>query len=328
MDFNDFLRNTKTAAEQDKCAVKALLAGHKRGSDSRDPLVATDSTADTSAKRSRRSGTVEGLNLQAAQDALAQERDSTFAHAKKQRVQADLLSEQAAARMAHQVIDYVLQMELGGRHNASKGGVPPYVPSTEQLAAERAMWTPAAGYSIHHIVPATADPTTASTSSADTLKTLVSVTEKERVPEGVRLLRSSLQMCDLTRDLVGGVRSGMAPHLRAHVLAVLERGLRGEAWVRDDATATSFLSTFGKPTAPEKAPSSVLLFRDTISAEAAEHRTSTSEEYSGGAAAAAMAPSAANTAGAGASSFSLNAFLNGNDSSSASSDDDDEGHEG
>ncbi|KPA85521.1 hypothetical protein ABB37_01795 [Leptomonas pyrrhocoris] len=315
MDFNDLLRNTKTAAEEDKAAVKVPLAGHKRGAESKESASAT--TADVAAKRVRRGGAVEGLNLQAAQDALALERGSSSAHAQQQRVQADLLSEQAAARMVHQVVDYVLQVELGGRHNASKGGVPPFVPTGEQLAAERAMWTTAAGYSVHHIVPAASDAATA------TLETLMSVTEKERVPDGIRMLRSSLQICNVEADLVGGVRSGMAPHLRAHVLEVLERGLRGEAWLRDDTNGATFFDALGKPTTPEKGPSSVLLFRDSAPSVAAQLAGAGEGSDSGTVAGNPYSAGAAADAPLGG--FSLSAFLHENTSSKSSSDEDGEG---
>lgn len=312
MDLNDFLRNTKTAAEEGRGAVKAPLAGRKRGTDGKG--AGPSPTTEATAKRPRRSGTVEGLNLQAAQDALAQERGSTSAQAQQQRVQADLLSEQAAARMVHQVLDYVMTVELGGRHNASKGGVPPFVPTTEQLAAERAMWTPAAGYTIHHVVPAASD-----ASAATALEALVSVVERERVPEGMRLLRNSLQMCDVTCDLVGGVRSKMAPHLRAHVLDVLERGLRGEAWLRDDSVSAADITSLGKPTTPERGPSSVLLFRD--SSDVVEGEGSAQRGGSAAAEDTETAPSSSGQPGG----FSLAAFLDGKDSSSASSEEDNEG---
>lgn len=312
MDFNDFLRNTKTAAEEGKGVVKVPPSGHKRGADAKESTV--PSSSDAATKRARRSGTVEGLNLRAAQDALAQERGSTSAQVQQQRVQADLLSEQAAARMVHQVLDYVMLMELGGRHNASKGGVAPFLPTTEQLAAERARWTAAAGFSIHHVVPAASD-----TLASATLESLVSVAEKERVPEGIRLLRSSLQMCDVTCDLVGGVRAGMAPHLRAHVLDVLERGLRGEAWLRDDAASTANFSALGKPTTPEKGPSSVLLFRDSAPAAATGEATAQSGEDTANH----LVRSAA--VGDVSGGFSLTAFLNEGDSSTSSADEDGEG---
>lgn len=309
MDFNDFLRNTKTAAEESRVGgggvLKVPLVGRKRGStDGKSP--GQSPSTDATAKRPRRSGTMEGLNLQAAQDALAQERGSTSAQAQQQRVQADLASEQAAARMVHQVLDYVMSVELGGRHNAAKGGLPPFVPTTAQLAAERAMWTPSAGYTMHHVVPAASD-----ASGTAALEALVSVVEKERVPEGMRLLRSSLQMCDVACDMVGGVRARMAPHLRAHVLDVLERGLRGEAWLRDDsAAAAADFSALGKPATPDRGPSSVLLFRDSTDVKGEEgvrdekHHT-------------AVPPGG----------FSLTAFLDGRDTSSSalSGEDEEEG---
>ncbi|KPI85410.1 hypothetical protein ABL78_5535 [Leptomonas seymouri] len=313
MDFNDLLRNTKTASEEDKGFVKPLLAGQKRGAEGKESGLTT--STDAAVKRARRSGTVEGLNLQAAQDALAQERGSSSAHAQQQRAQADLLSEQAAARMVHQVLDYVLQVELGGRHNASKGGLPPFVPTREQLAAERALLAPAAGFSIHHIV------STASDSSTATLETLVSVTKKERVPDGIRMLRGSLQMCNVECDLVGGVRSGMAPHLRAHVLEVLERGLRGEAWLRDDSSTAAAFSALGKPTTPEKGPSSVVLFRD--SATSVAEQTAEGGGGSGTGSVAGTHFSARGAADTRSGEFSLSAFLHENNSSQSSSDEED-----
>lgn len=315
MDFNVFLRNTKTAAEEDKSGVRLPLAGHKRNAEGSETALTTGS--DGSARRRRRTGTVEGLNLQAAQDALAEEHGSTSAQAQQQREQADLLSEQAAARMVHQVVDYVLQVELGGRHNASKGGVPPFVPTTEQLAAERATWTPAAGYTIHHIVPAALDTT-------PSLETLVSTTEKERVPEGIRMLRSSLRVCDVTCDLVGGVRAGMAPHLRAHVLEVLERGLRGEAWLRDDTTASALVTALGKPTTPERGPSSVLLFRNSATDATGEYTADSGDGANVRRNTSVSAAASSLSTGEPSSGFSLTAFLNEAGSSTSSSDDEGE----
>lgn len=308
MDLNDFLRNTKTAAAE---GARAALAGHKRQADGKEassssaPAAAGSSSgADATAKRPRRSGTAEGLNLQAAQEALALERGTTSAQALQQRAQADLLSEQAAARMVHQVLEYVMQAELGGRHNAAKGGAEPFVPSAAQLAAERAMWAPAAGYAIQHVVPAPLNRAT------PTLDSLVSVVEKERVPEGVRTLRSSLQVCDTARDLVGGVRSGMAPHLRAHVLEVLEKGLRGEAWLRDDAAVATQFTALGKPTTPEKGPSSVVLFGDAVVSPLLR-----GDERRGLGCSAALAQPPSQPLAAG---FSLSAFLDAEGSSPSS----------
>ncbi|GET89963.1 hypothetical protein, conserved [Leishmania tarentolae] len=307
MDLNDFLRNTKTAAQEDNSGVRTFLSGQKRSADANKALSDASSIApNASGKCPRRSGTVEGLNIQAAQEALAQERGNTSAQAQQRRAQAELLSEQAAARMVHQVLEYVMQVELGGRHNAAKGGIAPFLPSAAQLAAEKATWTPAAGYSIHHIVLATLD------TSPQTLESLMSVTEKEHVPDGVRALRSTLQVCDTERDLVGGVCAGMAPHLRAHVLEVLEKGLRGQAWLRDDAAVAIQMSALGKPTTPDKGPSSVLLFGDLATASVAK-----SEPTSG----ARDTPSAVDEASKPCSTgFSLAAFLNTDDTTSSSSD--------
>ncbi|CAJ1009913.1 hypothetical protein Q4I28_005227 [Leishmania naiffi] len=310
MDLNDFLRSTKTAADDDKVDVRTLLSGHKRFADAEEvPSVVSSSGVDANRKRSRRSGTVEGLNIQAAQEALVLERCNTSAQAQEQRAKADLLSEQAAARMVHQVLEYVMQVELGGRHNAAKGSNAPFVPSVAQLAAEQAMWTPAAGYVIHHVVPATFD------TSPQTLDLLMSVTEKERVPDGVRALRGTLHVCDTERDLVGGVRTGMAPHLRAHVLDVLEKGLRGQAWLRDDAAVTTQISALGKSTTPDKGPSSVLLFGNSATAPGAA--SAATSDARGTVSAAALEPKPSS------SSFSLAAFLNAHDGTSSSSDVDD-----
>ncbi|CAG9577106.1 conserved hypothetical protein [Leishmania major strain Friedlin] len=310
MDLNDFLRNTKTAAQDGSAGVRTLLSGHKRFADTNEASAeASSSGAGASGKRPRRSGTAEGLNIRAAQEALAQERGNTSAQAQQQRAQAELLSEQAAARMVHQVLEYVMQVELGGRHNAAKGGIAPFVPSAAQLAAEKAMWTPAAGYVIHHVVPATLD------TSPHTLESLMSVTEKERVPDGVRALRGTLQVFDTERDLVGGVRTGMAPHLRTHVLEVLEKGLHGRAWLRDDAAVATQISALGKPTTPDKGPSSVLLFGDLATASVANSDATSSARDTASAGDEASKPRS--------KGFSLAAFLNGNDPTSSSSDGED-----
>ncbi|KAG5498194.1 hypothetical protein JIQ42_02998 [Leishmania sp. Namibia] len=305
MDLNDFLRNTKTAAQDDKAGAWALPPSRKRFSGAKEgSSAALSSGVDASGKRPRRSGTAEGLNIQAAQEALAQDRGNTSARAQQQRAHADLLSEQAAARMVHQVLEYVMQVELGGRHNAAKGGVALFVPSAAQLAAEQAMWTPAADYAIHHVVPATFG------TCPQTLETLVSVTEMERVPDGVRTLRGTLHVCDTERDLVGGVRAGMAPHLRAHVLQLLEKGLRGQAWLRDDAAMATQISALGKSATPEKGPSSVLLFGGLTSASAANCEAASDARDAASAVAVASKPPS--------SGFSLDAFLNAHDSTSSS----------
>lgn len=305
MDLNDFLRNTKTAAQGDNSSVRTLLSGHKRFADANEASSeASSSGADASGKRPRRSGAAEGLNIRAAQEALAQERGNTSAQAQQQRAEAELLSEQAAARMVHQVLEYVMQVELGGRHNAAKGGIAPFVPSAAQLAAEKAMWTPAAGYVIHHIVPASLD------TSPQTLESLMSVTKKERVPDGVRALRGTLQVCDTERDLIGGVRTGMAPHLRTHVLEVLEKALRGQAWLRDDAVVATQISALGKPTTPDKGPSSVLLFGCLATASVANSDATSSARDTASAGDGAPKPLS--------KGFSLAAFLSAHDPTSSS----------
>ncbi|KAG5500371.1 hypothetical protein JKF63_03463 [Porcisia hertigi] len=305
MDLNQFLRNTKTAGEDDKSRLRALLSGHQRFADATElPSPVSSSSLHRGNKFTRRSGAAEGLNIQAVQDALAQERGDISAQAQEQRAQAGLLSEQAAARMAHQVLEYVVQVELGGRHNAAKGGIAPFVPPAAQLAAEKAMSTPAAGYVIHHILPASLDPT------PRTLESLVSVTEKERVSDGVRALRGTLHVCDTERDLVGGVRAGMAPHLRAHVLEVLEKGLRGQAWLRDDAAVATQISALGRSTTPEKKPSSVLLFSSLCGTPVAQSEVAVK---TCGASSALEDASKQQTG-----SFSLEAFLGAEDSASSS----------
>ncbi|KAG5474277.1 hypothetical protein LSCM1_03057 [Leishmania martiniquensis] len=307
MDLNDLLRSTKTAAPDDKGSAWASPSSRKRVADAKGASYpAPSSGADASGKRPRRSGTAEGLNIQAAQEALAQDRGNTSARAQQQRAQADLLSEQAAARMVHQVLEYVMQVELGGRHNAAKGGAAPFVPSAAQLAAEQAMWTPAADYAIHHVVPATYG------TSPQTLETLMSVIERERVPNGVRALRGTLHVCDTERDLVGGVRAGMVPHLRAHVLELLEKGLRGQAWLRDDAAMTTPISALGKSPTPEKGPAGILLFDGLTAASAANCNEAGSAQDTASAIATAIEPLS--------NGFSLAAFLGAQDTTSSSSD--------
>lgn len=290
MNLNELLRNTKTARVERPPTLPFVSTDHVAP-----PAEAMAGEDVDSPRKSRRSAGGEGLNLKDAQEELARQRNSASAIIHQEREHAELVSEQEAARVAHQVLDYVLRKELGGRHNASRGGYPPTVPRSARIAAEHARWCPAAGYSLVHVVPSTV------LATSSTVDSLFSVVEKERLTDGVRAMRASLQVCDAEWDLVGGVCAGTTPQIRQHVRAVIECGLRGDAWERDGVSSTMAITSHGDADG-DKGPASVMLFHNTAASS------------TDGAAKSSKCKAAT------LSGFSLTAFLADGDSSTTASD--------
>lgn len=175
------------------------------------------------AKHSRREAA--GLDLQALAAEVARERAATAQAQRRSATTAAVLSAQEAQWMAHQVLDYVLLHQLGGRNNAAKEPEPPLVPPPGALAAERATLAPAAALQTSYVALGGGGPP-------------VSTAQRAPLPEAVLRHRQSLRVASLSTDLVGGYGAGrLAPRLRLHFTALIGAALEGRRWTREDAEA-------------------------------------------------------------------------------------------
>lgn len=268
MDINAYLKQVTTAPLDNGASSESWLRGRKRRAE-RAEGDGKGTPPTTSSSSLPKLETAVGLDMEELRAELAKERLAAAVETRQRDVGTARASEQESAKRAHLILDYVMTRELGGRHNAAKGdghtaeGTDSNPRAwASQLAAERAKLRAAAAYDIQYAVHEPQQGVGA-----------YSEVHRARVPDGVVAYRKSTKVCDVRTDLVGGLLSGMAPHLRAYALKVVEAGLRGEAWTRaDTADADSFAASKSpKPEAlsPSSVAAPMVLFEDAAKEGAA-----------------------------------------------------------
>ncbi|KEG14480.1 hypothetical protein DQ04_00441050 [Trypanosoma grayi] len=118
----------------------------------------------------------------------------------------------AVEGMVHRLVEYVIERQLGGRHNASRGDGKDLAPLPRAvLCAETSTMRPVALFHVHHTVYGS-----------------TSTTQSEKAPDAIVRYRKKLHVCSHDRDLVGGAVDGRPLHTRRHLLTLVTKGLRGE----------------------------------------------------------------------------------------------------
>lgn len=229
-DINELLRNTVTASVDGGHASEQWIKGTRKKPRSQREANPPE-TDDSAVKRGRREA-AHGLDFEQLQEEIKRGQQAATDQLQQSSSTAALLSAQEAARMAHNVVEYVLCKELGGRHNSARGGEPPYVPLKPQVLAESATMRRAAGYIIHHVLYPSTLPRTGNEGEGEQT-VMRSRVHQTRAPDGVVEVRRRLRVCATEQDLVGGVTRGLGAHTRQYLLRLVWAGLRGEAWTRD-----------------------------------------------------------------------------------------------
>lgn len=218
MDINALLKQTTTAPTDGGASSERWVRGARR---KHSRAATMDGPSERPLQGPR--GEVQGIDLDAIQRDLAAQREANSRTASSSTA-APSNSVFAAERMAHLVLEYVLVRELGGRHNAHKRPDDSDAPAKvqpSQLMAERATLRKVARLTISHVIHLGA-------------ATEQSTTWTEPVPETVLAYRKALRVCDVRRDLVGGLTSAVTSHNRAYLHRLVAAGLKGEAWRRPD----------------------------------------------------------------------------------------------
>ncbi|ORC89774.1 uncharacterized protein TM35_000113080 [Trypanosoma theileri] len=113
-----------------------------------------------------------------------------------------------------QLMAYVMNTLLGGRHNATRGDgkeITTTPPSRAVLLSETSTMRPVALYQIHHSVCGKN-----------------SITQSEKTADAIVRHRRKLHVCSHERDLVGGLVDGKPQHTRRHLLTLVTAALKGE----------------------------------------------------------------------------------------------------
>ncbi|CCW68760.1 unnamed protein product [Phytomonas sp. Hart1] len=221
MDLNELLVNTTTSAEDGGASSEIWIRGkHKRKRPSQEAHV-SGSNHHEPAKMSRQNITEE--DRKPAMPEKTREWGGNFVSSAPvgSSSRNGALSSSILARL---VIDYVFARELGGRHgmwsvqnkiSGIHGRDEEQIAS--QLAAERACGSSMASRAVIHHLPI-----------FHSIGGLRSSVKWENYPDAVVKYRLTLQMCDIRRDLIGGVTAEHTPHFRNFALRILEAALEGQ----------------------------------------------------------------------------------------------------
>ncbi|CCW62423.1 unnamed protein product [Phytomonas sp. EM1] len=221
MDINEFLVKTTTAAEGGGASSEIWIKGkHKRKRSSQETEV-------TSYKEEKIPKTthhdITGTDMKPTKTELTRERG---ANATSSAPASSTVSNSTpiSSIMARLVIDYMFDRELGGRHSMHSLQSKLYGNygrddelMVSQLAAERASCSVVASKAVFHHLP-----------TFQSMKDLRSSMKWENYPDAVVKYRRTLQVCDIRRDLIGGVTTEQTPHFRDFTLRIMSAALEGK----------------------------------------------------------------------------------------------------